>query len=35
MYSPGFYHFATPKEKWTYWSRHIYINRYVNFMFPP
>ena len=28
MYSPGFYHFATPEEKWAYWSRHIYINRY-------
>ena len=28
MYSPGFYHFETPEEKWAYWSRHIYINRY-------
>ena len=28
MYSPGFYPFATPEEKWAYWSRHIYINRY-------
>jgi NAD-dependent SIR2 family protein deacetylase len=28
MYSPGFYHFAAPEEKWAYWSRHIYINRY-------
>ncbi len=30
MYSPGFYPFATPEEKWAYWSRHIYINRYQN-----
>lgn len=28
MYSPGFYPFAAPEEKWSYWSRHIYINRY-------
>lgn len=28
MYSPGFYPFATLEEKWAYWSRHIYLNRY-------
>lgn len=28
MYSAGFYPFSTPREKWAYWSRHIYINRY-------
>lgn len=29
MYSAGFYSFATEEEKWAYWSRHIYYNRYV------
>ena len=29
MYSAGFYHFPTEEEKWAYWSRHIYYNRYV------
>ncbi|MCR4826755.1 MAG: hypothetical protein K5882_07395 [Bacteroidales bacterium] len=29
MYSAGFYHFPTEEEKWAYWSRHIYHNRYV------
>lgn len=28
MYSAGFYPFATPEEKWAYWSRYIFINRY-------
>ncbi len=28
MYSAGFYPFKTEEEKWAYWSRHIYINRY-------
>lgn len=28
MYSAGFYPFGTQEEKWAYWSRHIYINRY-------
>ena len=28
MYSGGFYPFTTPEEKWAYWSRHIFINRY-------
>ena len=30
MYSGGFYPFATPEEKWAYWSRYIYINRYMD-----
>lgn len=29
MYSAGFYPFPTVEEKWAYWSRHIYYNRYV------
>ena len=28
MYSAGFYPFPTQEEKWAYWSRHIYVNRY-------
>ena len=28
MYSAGFYPFPTQEEKWAYWSRHIYLNRY-------
>lgn len=28
MYSAGFYPFRTQEEKWAYWSRHIYVNRY-------
>ncbi len=28
MYTGGFYPFATPEEKWAYWSRYICINRY-------
>ena len=28
MYSAGFYPFETQEEKWAYWSRHIYYNRY-------
>lgn len=30
MYAGGFYPFATPEEHWAYWSRYIYINRYMN-----
>lgn len=30
MYSGGFYPFSTPEEHWAYWSRYIYINRYMN-----
>lgn len=29
MYSAGFYPFPTQEEKWAYWSRHIYLNRYA------
>lgn len=28
MYSAGFYPFNTKEEKWGYWSKHIYLNRY-------
>jgi len=28
MYSAGFYPFDTQEEKWAYWSRHIFYNRY-------
>lgn len=30
MYSGGFYPYATLEEHWAYWSRYIYINRYLN-----
>lgn len=30
MYSGGFYPFETLEEHWAYWSRYIYINRYMN-----
>jgi NAD-dependent SIR2 family protein deacetylase len=30
MYSGGFYPFKTQEEHWAYWSRYIYINRYMN-----
>ena len=30
MYSGGFYPYETPEEYWAYWSRYIYINRYLN-----
>ncbi len=29
MYSGGFYPFPGPEEQWAYWSRYIYINRYM------
>ncbi len=29
MYFGGFYNFASMEEHWAWWSRHIYINRYV------
>lgn len=29
MYSGGFYPYKTLEENWGYWSRYIYINRYV------
>ena len=28
MYSAGFYPFPTPEERWAFWSRHIWCNRY-------
>ena len=28
MYSGGFYPYRTPEEKWAFWSRYVYINRY-------
>lgn len=30
MYSAGFYPFETSEERWAYWSRHIWYNRYVD-----
>ena len=30
MYSGGFYPYQTPEEHWAYWSRYIYINRYMD-----
>ncbi len=29
MYSGGFYHYPSKEEFWAYWSRYIYINRYM------
>ncbi len=29
MYYGGFYPYNTPEEKWAFWSRYIYINRYM------
>ena len=29
MYRAGFYPFETQDEKWAYWSRHIFMNRYT------
>ena len=28
MYSSGFYPFKTSEEKWAYWARHVFANRY-------
>ena len=30
MYSGGFYPFPTMEEFWAYWSRYIWVNRYMN-----
>ena len=30
MYSGGFYYYDTLEEYWAYWSRYIYINRYID-----
>lgn len=29
MYSAGFYPFSAQEEKWAYWSKHIFVNRYL------
>ncbi|RAS74588.1 SIR2 family NAD-dependent protein deacylase [Priestia endophytica] len=28
MYSSGFYPFETQEERWAYWAKHIYVNRF-------
>lgn len=28
MYSGGFYPYKTPEERWAFWARNIYVNRY-------
>ena len=30
MYSGGFYPYSTPEEHWAYWSRYIWVNRYLD-----
>ena len=30
MFSAGFYSFPTQEEFWSYWSRYIYVNRYMD-----
>lgn len=30
IYSGGFYPFHSPEEYWAWWSRHIWVNRYMN-----
>ncbi|MBP3852377.1 MAG: Sir2 silent information regulator family NAD-dependent deacetylase [Erysipelotrichaceae bacterium] len=30
MYSGGFYPYSTQEEFWAYWSRYIWVNRYMN-----
>lgn len=30
MYSGGFYLYSTQEEFWAYWSRHIWVNRYMD-----
>lgn len=30
MYSGGFYPYQSPEEFWAYWSRYIYVNRYMD-----
>lgn len=34
MYSGGFYPYDTPEEYWAYWSRYIYVNRYMDAPLP-
>nr|AFN84540.1 NAD-dependent protein deacetylase [uncultured bacterium scaffold00090] len=30
MYTGGFHPYQTPEEHWAYWSRYIYVNRYMD-----
>ena len=30
MYTGGFFPFASPEEYWAYWSRYIWVNRYLD-----
>ncbi len=30
MYTGGFYQYETPEEMWAYWSRYIFVNRYMD-----
>lgn len=30
MYTGGFYPYQTPEEHWAYWSRYIFVNRYMD-----
>ena len=30
MYTGGFYPYSTPEEHWAYWSRYIFVNRYMD-----
>jgi NAD-dependent SIR2 family protein deacetylase len=30
MYTGGFYPYETSEERWAYWSRYIYVNRYMD-----
>ncbi len=30
MYTGGFYPYKTPEEFWAYWSRYIFVNRYMD-----
>ena len=30
MYSGGFYPYESPEEFWAYWSRYIWVNRYMD-----
>ena len=30
MYSGGFYPYKTPEEYWAFWSRYVYVNRYLD-----
>ncbi|MDY6367062.1 MAG: Sir2 silent information regulator family NAD-dependent deacetylase [Clostridia bacterium] len=34
MYSGGFYPYKTPEEKWAFWARYVFINRYTPPKFP-